>query len=228
MRVQDLMTAPVLSIGPEASLKDVARIFVENGITGLPVCDAQNHVVGVVSEGDILYKEQDSPATRGRRLLPWARGRDSGLIKAKAQFVWDAMTSPAITVSPWSSTAEAARLMTEHGVNRLPVVKGTTLVGIVTRSDLVRAFIRSDEEIERELRDEVLERTMWVDRDRVQIDVKCGVVSLAGMLPTRSDVTLLEAMTARIPGVVSVTSEVAWDVDDLSRRERHSTGWTTV
>ena len=226
MRVQELMTTPVLSIGPEASLKDVATIFVENGITGLPVCDAQNHVVGVVSEGDILYKEQDPQTTGGRRRLRWPRSRDSALIKSKAQFVREAMTSPPITIGPWSSASEAARLMTEHGVNRLPVVKGVTLVGIVTRSDLVRAFVRSDEEIESELRDEVLERTMWLDRDRVQVDVKHGVVTLAGTLPTRSDVTLLEAMTTRIPGVVSVTSDLTWNVDDLSRRERHATGRT--
>ena len=81
--------------------------------------------------------------------------------------------------------------MTEHGVNRLPVVKGDALVGIVTRSDLVRAFIRSDEEIERELR-EVFEQTMWLDRDSVQVDVKRGLVNLAGTLRTRSNVTLLE------------------------------------
>jgi CBS domain-containing protein len=227
MRVQELMTTPALSIGPEASLKDVATIFVANGITGLPVCDAQNHVVGVVSEGDILYKEHPQD-NGGRRRLRWPRSRDAAAIKAKAQIVREAMTSPPITVSPWSSASEAARLMTEQGVNRLPVVKGDTLVGIVTRSDLVRAFIRSDEEIERELREDVLERTMWLDRDRVQVDVKRGVVSLAGMLPTRSEKSLLEAMTARIPGVVSVTSDLTWNVDDQSRREKHPAGRSVV
>ncbi len=65
MHVQELMTTPVLSIGPEASLKDVAEIFVERGISGLPVCDVENHVVGVISEGDILYKEHD-PSTGQR------------------------------------------------------------------------------------------------------------------------------------------------------------------
>jgi predicted transcriptional regulator len=100
MRVQELMTTPALSIGPEASLKDVAMIFVENGITGLPVCDAQNHVVGVVSEGDILFKELDPRETRGRRQPRWSRGRDQAAIKAKAQLVREAMTSPAITISP--------------------------------------------------------------------------------------------------------------------------------
>ena len=223
MRVQELMTTPALSIGPEASLKEVAKIFVKCGISGLPVCDAQTHVVGVVSEGDILYKEYDAKDVE-RRPLRWLRGRDSGLIKSKAQTVREAMTSPPITVSPWASASEAAQLMTEYGVNRLPVVKHDVLVGIVTRTDLVRAFVRSDEEIEREVRDELLDRTMWLDRDCVQVDVKRGVVKLAGTLRTRSEVGLLEAMTARIPGVVALTNDMTWNVDDTSRRERHATG----
>ena len=224
MRVKELMTKPAVSIGPEASLKEVATIFVENGITGLPVCDARKHVVGVVSEGDILYKEYDPQDNGERQRFRWPRRRDAAAIKAKAQYVREAMTSPPITVSPWSSASEAARLMTEHGVNRLPVVKGDTLVGIVTRSDLVRAFIRSDEEITRELREEVLEQTMWLDRDSVQVDVKRGVVSLAGTLRTWSNVTLLEGLAARIPGVVALKSDLRWNLDDLSRAERHAAG----
>jgi CBS domain-containing protein len=224
MRVQELMTTPALSIGPEASLKEVARIFVEHGITGLPVCDARNNVVGVVSAGDILYKEHGPLDDAARRRLRWRRGGDAAAMKSKALVVREAMTSPPVTISPWSSASEAARSMTEHGVNRLPVVKGDTLVGIVTRSDLVRAFIRSDEEIERELREEVLEQTMWLDRDSVQVDVKRGVVSLAGTLQTRSNVTLLEELAARIPGVVSVKSDLGWNLDDLSRAERHAAG----
>ena len=223
MRVQELMTTPALSIGPEASLKEVAKIFVANGISGLPVCDAQNRVVGVVSEGDILYKEYDAQDVE-RRPLRWLRRRDTAAIKSKAQTVREAMTSPPITLGPWSSASEAAQLMSEYGVNRLPVVKHDVLVGIVTRTDLVRAFIRSDEEIERELREEVLDRIMWVDRDCVEVDVKRGVVNLAGTLRTRSEVALLEALTARIPGVVAVTNDTTWNVDDTSRRERHATG----
>lgn len=220
MHVQELMTTPVLSIGPEASLKDVAAIFVERGISGLPVCDAENHVIGVISEGDILYKEYDPRLRRKRQ----RRGRltdssPAAVIKSKAQTVGQAMTSPPITVSPSSSVSAAARLMTGRGIKRLPVVRGDELVGIVTRTDLVRAFTRSDDEIERELRDEVLQRTLWLDPDSVDVEVKRGVVKLAGMLQSRSDAVLLERLAARAPGVVSVASELTWKVDDPSRRE---------
>ena len=136
----------------------------------------------------------------------------------KALTVRQAMTSPPITISPWSSVSRAARLMTEHGINRLPVVKGDELVGIVTRTDLVRAFTRSDEQIERELREDVLERTLWLDGDAVEVEVKRGAVTLTGVLRTRTDAVLLERMVARIPGVVAVTSELTWNVDDTRRR----------
>lgn len=223
MHVQELMTTPVLSIGLEASLKDVATIFVERGISGLPVCDQENHVLGVISEGDILYKEHDP--TNGRNGGPLARlayGTTAAVGKSKAETVRQAMTSPPITVSPWSSVSEAARLMTEHGINRLPVLKGDQLVGIVTRTDLVRAFTRSDEEIERELRDDVLTRTLWLDGDSVEIEVRRGAVKLAGLLPTRSDAILFERLAGRVPGVVSVASEVTWNIEDTSRRVRRT------
>jgi CBS domain-containing protein len=225
MHVQELMTTPVLSIGPEASLKDVAAILVERGISGLPVCDAENRVLGVISEGDILYKEHDPTTGRRSGPLAWlAYGSSAGAHKAKAETVREAMTAPAITVSPWSSVSEAARVMTERGINRLPVVKRDELVGIVTRTDLVRAFTRSDEEIERELRDEVLARTLWVEDDAVEIEVERGAVKLAGVLENRSDAVLFERLAARVPGVTSVASELTWRFDDPSRKEKQAAG----
>ena len=130
------------------------------------------------------------------------------------------MSAPAITVRPYTSVAEAARLMTERHVNRLPVVQRDRLVGIVTRADLVRAFARPDEEIKRELREDLLEGTLWLDRGTVDVDVVRGNVQLAGSLPKRSDAVLLERLAAKAPGVVAVDSRLTWDVDDMTRRER--------
>ena len=128
MHVQELMTTPVLSIGPEASLKDVAEIFVERGISGLPVCDVENHVVGVISEGDILYKEHDPSTGRKGGPLAWLIDGDTpAVIKSRALTVREAMTSPAfrprssgmltrvLTGSPdaeWSSRTQTIRLRT--------------------------------------------------------------------------------------------------------------------
>ena len=225
MRVRDLMTEEVLTIGPEAPIKDVAKILVERGISGLPVCGIEGRVLGVISEGDILYKVHDPREGHAGGPLAWivdGTPNFTGYVKAKALTAEKAMTSPAITVAPDESLAQAARVMCERHVNRLPVVKDEKLIGIVTRADLVRAFARTDAEIEHELKEDVLERTMWVDPGRVEVAVKNGVVELEGQLQTRSDVELLGRLAARIPGVISVDSTVRWHVDDTKRKGRRA------
>jgi CBS domain-containing protein len=222
MRVRELMTTNVLTIGPEAPLKDVAKILVENRISGLPVCDIEGHVLGVVSEGDILYKEHDPTEGRLGGPLAWIveGASPEAAVKAGAITAAGAMTSPAVTIAPYESASHAARIMCESGVNRLPVVKDDRLVGILTRADLVRAFTRTDAEVERELREDVLARTMWIEPGRVDLVVENGAVKLAGRLHTRSDVELLGRLVGRVPGVLAVDSDVHWDVDDTTRKGR--------
>ena len=218
MKVQDVMTREVLTIGVEASIRDVARVLVEHGISGLPVCDVERHVLGVVSEADILFKEHDpETSVRPRRLGRRTKAGAAAAAKARARTAGEAMTTPALTVSPYRSVAEAARLMTEHGVNRLPVVNHEQLVGIVTRADLVRAFTRTDAEIETEISEELVERMLWLDPGIVEVAVERGHVTLGGRLPTRSDAEVLVRLAARVPGVVSVESGVSWAVDDTRR-----------
>jgi CBS domain-containing protein len=204
MKVQEIMTRDVVTIGPEADLRDVARILVDSGISGIPVCGARRELLGVISEGDILVKE-GGPTTRRRRF-----GRaDGSERKADATKVGDAMTSPVVTISPHASVAEAARTMAELGIKRLPVVRNGTLVGIVSRTDLVRAFVRSDADIRREIREDVLVGTLWLEVPEViGVDVDRGAVRLTGQLESSLDAELLPRLVARVPGVVSVVSEL--------------------
>ena len=211
MKIKDVMTRDVVTVGPEAPLRDVARILVEHGISGLPVTSASRRLLGVVSEADILYKEHDP--TRGRHGL----GRRSAA-KASAATAGDAMTTPAITITPHRAVAEAARLMTEHGVNRLPVVRGEELVGIVTRADLVRAFTRSDTEIEREIREDIVRGVLWLEPGIVGVAVERGHVTLSGELDGKSDTLVVERLARRVPGVVDLQSELTWKFDDTRRR----------
>ena len=218
MKIQEIMTSDVLTIGPEAEIRDVARIFVEHGISGLPVCGAGREILGVVSEGDILFKEQGS--SRRRPVLSRFGGKESKEAeKALAVKVSEAMTTPAITVAPNRSVADAAKLMSERGINRLPVVKRDgQLVGIVTRTDLVRAFVRTDEEIRREITEDLIRGTLWIEvPETIRVDVERGAVRLQGHLETSSDASLLVRLVSRVPGVVSVETDLSWATDDMSR-----------
>ena len=121
----------------------------------------------------------------------------------------------AITIGSGAHASSAARLMTENGIKRLPVVDADgTLIGIVTRADLVRAFARPDAEIEHEIREDVMYRTLWLEQPGVTVRVEEGEVRLAGKLERRSDAELLERFVAWVPGIVRVNSTLRWSWDD--------------
>jgi CBS domain-containing protein len=203
------MTTDVATLAPDASLKDAARMLVTRGISGMPVCDKNGHVVGVLSEADLLYKEAGPPKHASGLIERLTEQRKlADYFKPDAMCVEEAMTRPVITIGPGRPLAEAARLMVKKGINRLPVVKDDTLVGIVTRADLVRAFARPDAEIEREIREDVVQRTLWIEPHDLVVEVHEGHVLLRGVVDTAADVAIAERFAARVPGVVSVTSEL--------------------
>lgn len=220
MKVKELMNEDVVAVKPETTVKGVASLLVEHGISGVPVVDETRTVLGVVSEADILAKEQGAEPEPSilRSLLHGFRDLD----KLEARTASEAMTSPAITIGSEKDLYQAARLMTEHGVKRLPVVDDRgVLVGIVTRSDLVRAFARPDDVIAREI-EEMVRRTLWIEDENLEIRVLEGEVSLSGKLERRTDAELLPRFVSRVPGVVSVRSTVRWKWDDrkASREDR--------
>jgi CBS domain-containing protein len=213
MRVKDLMTPDVVAVRPDTSLKEVARTLAEHGISGVPVVSERDQLVGVVSEADILFKEHGSEPRS--RLLDWLDGNSGDREKLAARTAAEAMTSPVLTIGAHTDVSEAAREMTERGVNRLPVIDWSgALVGIITRADLVRAFARTDDEIEKEIRSDIVKGTLWIDAGALDIDVQRGEVVLAGELERRTDAELLERLVSRVPGVVSVRDSVAWRDDD--------------
>ena len=145
MKIEELMTRDPVAVGPETPLKDVATILLEHGISGVPVIGERLEVIGVVSEADIVAKEA-GPDPRDRRLIAWLLGgRHVDEKKLAARTAAEAMTAPPVTIGAGRSVSEAARLMTDRGIKRLPVVDADgVLLGIVTRTDLVRAFARTD------------------------------------------------------------------------------------
>lgn len=216
MRVKDAMTTDVVTVQPGTSLKDAARTLVERKISGLPVVDVAGELVGIISEGDILFRERGEVESVGGPLAWLISPRQfQELEKLDARVVGEAMTTPAITIGPERPVTAAAALMIDRGVNRLPVVnRRGTLVGIVTRADLVRAFARPDAEVAQDIRTEVVQHTMWLQEGSIEVQVDGGEVTLRGRIDQRRDAELLPKLAARVPGVVGVHSELTWTEDE--------------
>lgn len=204
MRVHEAMTTDVVTVRPEMPLRDVASLLTTRAISGVPVVDAAGRVAGVVSASDLI-RVADGIEHPHRRL---GRRRRFGRRTAGAE-----MTAPAITIRPDRPLAEAAAVMLGRRVNRLPVVDDDRLVGIVTRADLVRAFVRDDDVIAREIRGDAVLRGIYVRPSDVQVAVRDGVVVLDGAVHSRGKAERLIELVREVPGVVSVRSRIAWRTD---------------
>jgi CBS domain-containing protein len=217
MNVRDVMTRSVVAVRTETPLKEVARLLVRHGISGLPVVGPDGAILGVVSEADFLIKEQGQPPLRHRwlrALLGEADATREQIAKVEATTAGAAMTRPAITIEADRPVHEAAELMVTEAVNRLPVTSKGHLVGIVTRADIVRAFLRTDEELVQAISEDAIRRTMWLDPADFAIDVREGVARVAGRVERRSDAAVLERVIAMIPGIVGVECRISWQLDD--------------
>ena len=212
------MTREVISVAPETPLKEVARLLVANRISGMPVVGYHGEVLGVVSEADILRKEEGVSSELPRPIAWLSRKLDGELDKIGAVTAGEAMTAPAYTVRPGQRTTEVARVMVDSMFNRVPVVSDGVLVGIVSRADLVRAFIRSDEEIEHDVREDVLLREMLLNPGDVIVSVDNGLVTLSGQVGSQEDAKVLERRVRGIPGVVGVAANLRWRPQD----DRHA------
>jgi len=217
LKVRDVMTRSVVSVQLVTPLKEVAIALVDNRISGVPVLDVDGTVLGVVSEADLLIKEQGSDAIRHRTRarIPWtSRESRAQLDKLEAVTAHGAMTTPAITIESHRRIAEAAALMTARKVNRLPVLDAGRLVGIVSRGDLIRAYVRSDDDLARTIREEVLLRILWLNPSLFTVTVTDGVVRIRGWVERRSTAEAIESSIGMVPGVVDVHVDVGWQLDD--------------
>lgn len=203
MKVAEIMTTEVVTVSPTTSLKEVGEALIGRGISGIPVVSTNHEVLGVVSETDILYKERKHEARRARFFGRAASDEEE--LKLGARTAGEAMTMPALTIVADRPVSEAASMMLDRGVNRLPVVDHEgRLVGIVTRADLVRAFVRADEEILREIREHTLVEELWLDADRFELKIQRGEVRIQGEVDSEYDAEILERWIKLVPGVVAV------------------------
>ena len=211
--VRDVMAPDAVTARTTTTFKELAEIMVRRRISGLPVLSRQGKVVGVVSEADLLMKEeaQQDPGTRpGRRLH-----RQAPRAKAAGDTAGDVMTTRPVTIRPDATIAEAARLMDQHHASCLPVVEEDgKLAGTVGRRDLLRVFLRPDSDIRAEIINEVLVRYLGTNPVLVSVDVADGVVTLSGEVGSKSMLRLIFPAIRAVDGVVDVEGRLAYAVDD--------------
>ncbi|MFM0080674.1 CBS domain-containing protein [Paraburkholderia sediminicola] len=216
MRASDVMTSTVISVTPEMTVREVARVFVDNGISGAPVLDPDGRVVGMISEGDLLRRSEIGTEERTRTswLDLWSASHEArDYIKTHAVKVRDVMTPGVVSVQPESPLGEVAGILETRRIKRVPVMKAGRLVGIVSRSNLVQALASvpdepstdvtlSDAEIRAMLMGELAGRK-WSFAGR-NIVVTGGVVHLWGIFHSKEVVDAVRVAAQDIPGVKRV------------------------
>jgi CBS domain-containing protein len=215
------MTTDVVSVHEDAGFKEIADILIGRGVSALPVVSRhQNFVLGVVSEADLLHKVEFSGESLAGRLFE-RRRRRAVREKASGDDARAIMTSPAVTTSPDAKIVDAARVMESRQVKRLPVVDADGhLVGIVSRRDLLKAFLQPDAAIRDEVTEQVLRKVLWVDPTEVNVTVHDGIVTLTGAVDRKSMVDVAVALTRAVDGVVDVVDELQYRYDDTADVKR--------
>ncbi|MFD6286733.1 CBS domain-containing protein [Streptomyces sp. NPDC060205] len=205
--VSDVMTRTVATVDRGTPFKEIVRTMQEREVSALPVVEGDQRVAGVVSEADLLPKEEfrDSDPDRYTQLR-----RLSDLAKAGAVTAEELMTSPPLTTPPDATLAQAARTMARARVKRLPVVDGSgTLLGIVSRADLLKVFLRDDEEMAEEVRREVVSYLFPSPSSAVWTEVRDGVVKLSGHIRDTSLVPVAARLARAVEGVVDVEFDLS-------------------
>ena len=215
--VRDMMTTEVVTVEPSTPFKEIVARLAGRRVSAVPVVDADGRVLGVVSEADLLLKEEYLDAEQEVPLV-WTRRRRIEREKASGMCARELMSAPPVTVPPTATVAEAARRMHAAGIKRLPVVdEEGRLLGIVSRADLLKVFARPDDAIRREIVDEVILRDFMMDPSRFFVRVEDGVVVLEGAVERRTLVPFVLRAVQGVEGVVRVENRLTYDVDDRGR-----------
>jgi CBS domain-containing protein len=211
--VRDVMSSPVVHIPPNTPLKAVAELLLSYRVSAVPVVSANGHLVGIVSEEDLLAKQID--VASGVH-APWLAGGHSAhelRRRREALTAEGLMSTPVVCTHPDTTLRQAARTMCLRHLKRLPVVDGSSLVGIVSRSDLLRVYLVPDEHLRR-LAEHVLRGALALDSAGAAVTVHDSVVTVEGEVATHSEADLIGRLLGRLDGVVGVEERLHWRTDD--------------
>jgi CBS domain-containing protein len=220
--VSDVMTTRVHVASPLTPFKLLVRLIEENRISAIPIVDQQGVPVGIVSEADLLLKERRHELeTQPDLVHPLKRRHEKA--KAASNFASELMTSPPITVTTGTSLVQAARLMQEQNVRRLVVVdERGRIAGIVSRSDLLQVFLRTDEELRNEIVRVLIPALLKPAPEALGVDVRWNVVTFSGEVDRKSDIETLARLARELDGVVEVVNELSYCWDDTAVGGRES------
>jgi CBS domain-containing protein len=211
---RDVMSAPVVTARADTPLKELAALLTTYRISGVPIVDDGGRVVGIVSESDFLTKLRHAEKHSGIRGTLERLADPEGERKSGARVASELMTSPAITADAGATVRDVVGLMTTHKVNRVPVVDGENLVGIVTRADVLRTFMRTDAAVTEDVRRRLV-HDLWFDNDLLSISTENGIVRIQGEVDKRSDVSMVERWATATDGVVGVDiGQLRYRLDD--------------
>jgi CBS domain-containing protein len=211
--VREAMTKTVVTASEDASFKDLVRMMREFRVSAVPIVSAEGTIAGVVSEADLILKEDPEVLTSH---MFDGRARRAERRKAEAKIARDLMSSPAVTIGPDAPVAEAARSMHEHRVKRLPVVdEAGGILGVVSRVDLLADYLRDDADILEDVR-AILREELALEPGAVSASVEQGVVRLQGELERRGLVPSIWDRVRAVDGVVGIDERLTWRLDDTT------------
>lgn len=212
--VSDVMTHGAVSATPETPYHDLVDMLETRAVNAVPVIDSFDRVLGVVSATDLLHKIEFAGGVDPPRVFEGRQHRRDRR-KSTGMSASELMTAPAVTVSARTSVTSAARLMETAGVRRLPVIDDLgRLVGIVTNRDLLKVFLRPDDNIQRQILTDVLATVYGGDATVIGVEAIDGAVTLTGEIELRSAAEVLTERVEAIDGVVSVDNQIRWSVDN--------------
>ena len=220
MKASDVMVSTVITVGPDASVQDVAELLLRNRISAVPVVGDNGEVLGMVSEGDLMNRPETKTAHRKAWWLD-ARASNETLaadyVKSHSRKVADVMTRYVITASPETSVAELAALLEKNSIKRVPIIKAKRIVGIVSRANLLQGLATLKDKTPQARADDSAIRR-WARPALLSVTVQDGIVDLWGIVESATEKKAVHVLVEVTPGVRALN-------DNLIIRPTSSAGW---
>jgi CBS domain-containing protein len=223
MKTSEVMSRQVVSIGPDAPIRDAIRLMLDHRISGLPVVDGVGKLVGILTEGDLLRRFETGTERQHRRWLEFFLGPRrlaEDYVKTHGRRVEEIMTRETVSIGPDTPVGELVEVMESRRIKRLPVLDGDALVGIVSRADLMLAVARvldraealpsDDDAIRERVLAELRRAGGWAPHSSMSVTVKDGVVELNGAIFEEKERSALRVAAENVPGVRSVEDRLVW------------------